>query len=98
MQTRDIDYRNEAANLRGYLAFEEKATERRPGVLVFHEGLGLGDFAMDGRGCWRSLAMWRWPPTCSAIAGRRAIWRRQPNLVANSATNQNRCLPVGRPS
>ena len=46
MQTRDIDYRNEAANLRGYLAFEEKATERRPGVLVFHEGLGLGDFAM----------------------------------------------------
>src|ERR1700693_4729276 len=46
MQTHDIDYRCEAANLRGYLAFDETATARRPGVLVFHEGLGLGDFAM----------------------------------------------------
>src|ERR1700731_294746 len=47
MQTRDIDYRSEAVDLRGYLAFDETATAgRRPGVLVFHEGLGLGDFAM----------------------------------------------------
>jgi dienelactone hydrolase len=46
MQTHDIDYRDGAVNLRGYLAFDEKAAERRPGVLVFHEGLGLGDFAM----------------------------------------------------
>ena len=46
MQTHDIDYRDEAVNLRGYLAFDEKAAGRRPGVLVFHEGLGLGDFAM----------------------------------------------------
>src|SRR5216683_7305236 len=46
MQTRDIDYRDETVNLRGYLAFDENAAERRPGVLVFHEGLGLGDFAM----------------------------------------------------
>src|SRR5712672_1876441 len=46
MQTHDIDYRDEAVNLRGYLAFDQKAAERRPGVLVFHEGLGLGDFAM----------------------------------------------------
>ena len=46
MQTHDIDYRCEAINLRGYLAFDETATAPRPGVLVFHEGLGLGDFAM----------------------------------------------------
>jgi dienelactone hydrolase len=46
MQTHDIDYRCEAVNLRGYLAFDETAHARRPGVLVFHEGLGLGDFAM----------------------------------------------------
>ena len=46
MNTRDIDYRSGAANLCGYLAV--KATsEKRPGVLVFHEGLGLGDFAME---------------------------------------------------
>jgi dienelactone hydrolase len=46
MQTHDIDYRDGAVNLRGYLAWDGNAAERRPGVLVFHEGLGLGDFAM----------------------------------------------------
>jgi len=46
MQTRDIDYRDQSANLRGYLAWDETAAEPRPGVLVFHEGLGLGEFAM----------------------------------------------------
>ena len=46
MQTHDIDYRAEAVNLRGYLAFDETTAGRRPGVLVFHEGLGLGEFAM----------------------------------------------------
>ena len=49
MQTHDIDYRDEAVNLRGYLAFDDKAAGRRPGVLVFHEGLGLGGFC-DGAG------------------------------------------------
>jgi dienelactone hydrolase len=46
MQTHDIDYHSDTANLRGYLAFDERVSVRRPGVLVFHEGLGLGDFAM----------------------------------------------------
>ena len=46
MQTRDVDYRCEEVNLRGYLAWNE-SSEPRPGVLVFHEGLGLGDFAME---------------------------------------------------
>jgi dienelactone hydrolase len=46
MQTRDIDYFDGAARLNGYLAMEAGAA-RRPGVLVFHEGLGLGDFAMQ---------------------------------------------------
>lgn len=46
MQTHDIDYHSDAVNLRGYLAFDETAVGRRPGVLVFHEGLGLGDFVM----------------------------------------------------
>ena len=46
MQTRDIDYGGEGDHLRGYLAFDENGVGRRPGVLVFHEGLGLGDFAM----------------------------------------------------
>jgi len=46
VQTQDVDYSSDAATLRGYLAFDDSAAERRPGVLVFHEGLGLGDFVM----------------------------------------------------
>jgi dienelactone hydrolase len=46
MPTRDVDYRCEDVNLRGYLAWNESA-EPRPGVLVVHEGLGLGEFAME---------------------------------------------------
>jgi len=46
MQTQDIDYRADAVNLRGYLAFDETSAAPRPGVLVFHEGLGFGDFVM----------------------------------------------------
>ena len=47
MQARDIDYRCGEVNLRGYLAHDESTAGKRPGVLVFHEGLGLGDFAME---------------------------------------------------
>jgi len=47
MPTRDLDYRCDDVNLRGYLAWNEDAAEPRPGVLVFHEGLGLGEFAME---------------------------------------------------
>jgi dienelactone hydrolase len=47
MQARDVDYRCGEASLRGYLALDENVTGRRPGVAVFHEGLGLGDFAME---------------------------------------------------
>jgi dienelactone hydrolase len=46
MQARDIDYRCGEINLRGYLALDE-GTEKRPGVLLFHEGLGLGEFVME---------------------------------------------------
>jgi hypothetical protein len=34
MLTRDVTYRDEAANLRGVLAYEETAPGRRPGVLA----------------------------------------------------------------
>lgn len=45
MQTLDLDYAADGVTLRGYLACEHGASPR-PGVLVFHEGPGLGDFAM----------------------------------------------------
>lgn len=45
MQTLDLDYAADGLTLRGYLACEDGASPR-PGVLVFHEGTGLGDFAL----------------------------------------------------
>ena len=47
MLTQDIAYRDGAASLKGFLAYDETAKGRRPGVLVVHEGLGLGDHAME---------------------------------------------------
>lgn len=44
MLTEDIDYACEGVTLRGYLARSEGG--KRPGVLVFHEGVGLEDFVM----------------------------------------------------
>ena len=48
MLTEDIDYVCESVTLRGYLAKIEGNAEgpKRPGVLVFHEGVGLEEFAM----------------------------------------------------
>src|SRR4030088_1303254 len=47
MVAQDITYRDGAASLRGFLAYDETARDRRPGVLVVHEGLGLNDHAME---------------------------------------------------
>lgn len=47
MQVRDVDYRSGETSLRGYLALDENTAGKRPGVAVFHEGLGLGEFAME---------------------------------------------------
>lgn len=47
MPTRDLDYPSDDVTLRGYLAWGDGATGPQPGVLVFHEGLGLGEFAME---------------------------------------------------
>src|SRR6195256_481998 len=47
MRTQDIDYRDDSAGLRGFLDYDETASGKRPGVLVFHEGLGLGEHIME---------------------------------------------------
>src|ERR1700750_409458 len=47
MKTTDIVYRDGALSCRGFLAFDETRTGRRPGVLVVHEAFGLGKHAMD---------------------------------------------------
>jgi dienelactone hydrolase len=47
MFTQDIPYRDGAANLLGFLAHDQTARGKRPGVLVVHEGLGLNEHAME---------------------------------------------------
>jgi dienelactone hydrolase len=47
MWTQDINYRDETVSLRGFLAYNASASDRRPGVLVVHEGLGLNEHAME---------------------------------------------------
>ena len=47
MKTTDIEYRDGALTCRGFLAYDETKTGRRPGVLVVHEAFGLGKQAMD---------------------------------------------------
>ena len=47
MKTADVEYRDGALTCRGFLAYDETKTGRRPGVLVVHEAFGLGKHAMD---------------------------------------------------
>ncbi len=42
MKTETIEYRDGAVNLRGFLAYDERRSGRRPGVLVMPEAFGLG--------------------------------------------------------
>ena len=43
----DIDYSEEAVTCRGFVAYDDTASGKRPGVLVFHEGLGLGEHIIE---------------------------------------------------
>jgi dienelactone hydrolase len=45
MKSAKIDYQDGAIALRGYLAYDETQSGRRPGVLVMPGGFGLGDNA-----------------------------------------------------
>jgi dienelactone hydrolase len=47
MHTRTIDYTLGDVHYTGYLAVDETTDERRPGVLICHEGTGLDDNARD---------------------------------------------------
>jgi dienelactone hydrolase len=45
MKTETIEYKDGDVTLRGYLAFDERKTGKRPGVLVMPEAFGLGAHA-----------------------------------------------------
>src|SRR3979490_1726818 len=47
MKTTDIEYRDGALTCRGFLAYDETKTGRRPGVVGVREAFGLGKHAMD---------------------------------------------------
>ena len=47
MRMNDLDYRDGAETFRGFIACDDTATGKRPGVLVFHEGLGLGEHIIE---------------------------------------------------
>ena len=44
---KDVDYRDGAAELQGFLAVDEGVTQKRPGILVMHTRRGLGDFIKE---------------------------------------------------
>jgi dienelactone hydrolase len=45
VQTKEIDYDHNGTKLKGFLAYDDSATGKRPGVLVVHEWWGLDDYA-----------------------------------------------------
>src|SRR5262245_16412642 len=45
--TKTIDYEYDGAKLKGFLAYDDSTSEKRPGVLVVHEWWGLNDYAKD---------------------------------------------------
>lgn len=45
VRTRTVEYRQGSAVLQGYLAYNDKAKGKRPGVLVVHDWMGLGENA-----------------------------------------------------
>jgi dienelactone hydrolase len=47
MHTETVDYRDGEVTLRGYLAYDETLTGKRPGVLVMPGGFGLGRDAKE---------------------------------------------------
>ena len=45
LHTETIEYKHGDVTLEGYLAYDDASQDKRPGVLVVHEWMGLGDYA-----------------------------------------------------
>lgn len=45
--TKTVDYEYDGTKLKGFLAYDDAVTGKRPGVLVLHEWWGLNDYAKD---------------------------------------------------
>jgi dienelactone hydrolase len=47
VQTKTVDYEADGVKLKGFLAYDDSAKDKRPGVLVFPEWWGLNDYAKN---------------------------------------------------
>ena len=45
VKTKDIEYEYEGTKLKGFLAYDDAATGKQPGVMVVHEWWGLNEYA-----------------------------------------------------
>lgn len=45
VKTKEVEYETEGAKHKGFLAYDDSAKGKQPGVLVFHEWWGLDDYA-----------------------------------------------------
>ncbi|PRX54985.1 dienelactone hydrolase family protein [Flagellimonas meridianipacifica] len=43
----EVTYATDSTNLKGYIAFDENASEKRPGVLIVHEWWGHNDYVRE---------------------------------------------------
>ena len=44
LRTRSVDYRAGDKSLQGYLAYDDAGPAKRPGVLIVHDWIGVGDY------------------------------------------------------
>jgi dienelactone hydrolase len=47
VRTKEVSYKHDGVTLKGFLAWDDAAKGKRPGVLVVHEWWGLNDYARD---------------------------------------------------
>jgi hypothetical protein len=57
VQTQDVRYSEGEVEFLGYLAFDETARDKRPGVLVVHEDWDWASILWSGRAELQSLGM-----------------------------------------
>ena len=97
MQARDVDYRCDEANLRGYLAMTRMLPGRGRACWCFTKGLGWANSLWSARAGWPGSAMSRSPPTCSASGGRRPICRKSLPWSAGFAPSRKNSAPAAVP-